>query len=88
MPAPVVENPQYTDEAIPPKPAENPRPENKPAPQPESIDNSAENGIIKETSDKKPITEITDSAIGRIPLVGISGYTDEQCAIIQEQLIS
>ena len=60
----------YTDIPIPPN---------------QSIDNSANNGIIKETSNKKPITEITDSAIGRIPLVGISSYTDEQCAIIQEQ---
>ena len=63
----------YSDAPIPPK-INN-----------QSIDNSANNGIIKETSNKKPITEITDSAIVRIPLVEISGYTDEQCAIIQKQ---
>ena len=49
-----------------------------------SVDKSGESGIIKEKSDK-PITEIVDSAIERVPLVRISGYSDEQCATIQQQ---
>lgn len=48
------------------------------------VDKSGGSGIIKETSDK-PITEITDTAIERVPLVKISGYSDEQCAIIRQQ---
>ena len=50
----------------------------------EKVDKSGESGIIKEKSDK-PITEIVDSAIERVPLVRISGYSDEQCATIQQQ---
>lgn len=42
-------------------------------------------GIIQENSNRKPITEITDASIASIPLVNISGYTDEQCATIQKQ---
>ncbi len=34
---------------------------------------------------KKPITEITEKAIGRVPYVAISGYSEEQCKKIQEQ---
>ena len=34
---------------------------------------------------KKPITEITDETIGKVPLISISGYSDEQCAFIQQQ---
>ena len=49
------------------------------------IDKSGESGIIREGSNQKPITEITDSAIERVPNVKISGYTDEQCAEIQKQ---
>lgn len=33
----------------------------------------------------KPITPITDKAVERVPNVSISGYTDEQCAFIQQQ---
>ena len=50
-----------------------------------SIDKSSESGIIRETSKQKPITEITDKAIESVPKVNISGYTDEQCDIIQKQ---
>lgn len=50
-----------------------------------SVDKSEKSGIIKEDSDTKRITEITDSAIERVPNVKISGYTDEQCAEIQKQ---
>lgn len=49
-----------------------------------TVDKSAESGIIEETS-KKPITPITDSSIKRVPKVEISGYTDEQCETIQKQ---
>lgn len=49
------------------------------------IDKSGNSGIIREGSNQKPITEITDSAIERVPNVKISGYTDEQCAEIQKQ---
>lgn len=49
------------------------------------IDNSSESGIIKENNKSKPVTEITDKAIESVPKVNISGYTDEQCAIIQNQ---
>ena len=34
---------------------------------------------------KKPITEITDKAIDKVPYVAISGYSEEQCKKIQEQ---
>ena len=44
---------------------------------------SGERGILREDS-KKPITEITDAAINRVPFVKISGYTEEQCKRIQE----
>jgi SPP1 gp7 family putative phage head morphogenesis protein len=49
-----------------------------------NIDNSGGSGIIKENS-KKSITKITDNAIEKVPKVLISGYTDEQCAFIQQQ---
>lgn len=49
------------------------------------IDKSAKGGIIRESSNPKPITEITDKAIESIPKVNIYGYTDEQCAMIQKQ---
>ena len=51
---------------------------------PKSVDISHKSGIIEETS-KKPITQITDSAIERVPKVDISDYTDKQCEIIQKQ---
>ena len=50
-----------------------------------SIDNPVKSGIIKENSKQKPVTEITDKAIENVPKVNISGYTDEQCGIIQKQ---
>lgn len=50
-----------------------------------SIDNSGGSGIIRESSKQKPITEITDKAIDSVPKVNISGYNDEQCAMIQKQ---
>ena len=50
-----------------------------------SVDNGAKSGIIRESSKQKPITEITDKAIESVPKVNISGYTDEQCAMIQKQ---
>lgn len=50
----------------------------------ENIDILHKSGIIEETS-KKPITQITDSAIERVPKVDISDYTDKQCEIIQKQ---
>lgn len=34
---------------------------------------------------KKPITKITDEAIEKVPLVSINGYSEEQCAFIQQQ---
>ena len=34
---------------------------------------------------KKPITEITEKAIEKVPYVAISGYSEEQCKKIQEQ---
>lgn len=43
---------------------------------------AGERDILREKS-KKPITPITDAAIDRVPLVNISGYTEEQCAKIQ-----
>lgn len=49
------------------------------------VDKSGESGIIRESSKPKPITEITDKAIESVPKVNISGYTDEQCAMIQKQ---
>ena len=49
-----------------------------------NVDNSGESGIIEE-SNKKAITPITDTSIERVPNVKISGYTDEQCSIIQQQ---
>lgn len=50
-----------------------------------SIDISSKSGIIKESSNSKPITEITDKAIESVPKVNISGYTDEQCTTLQKQ---
>lgn len=49
-----------------------------------TVDISHKSGIIEETS-KKPITQITDSAIELVPKVDISDYTDEQCEVIQKQ---
>ena len=48
------------------------------------LDNGGGSGIIKE-SGKNPITQITDKAIERVPVVKISGYTDEQSIFIQQQ---
>ncbi len=48
------------------------------------VDNSDESGIIKERG-KKEITPITDRAIEGVPRTKINGYTDKQCAFIQEQ---
>lgn len=45
---------------------------------------SSGGGSLNENS-KKPITKITDDAIEKIPLVSIAGYSDEQCAFIQQQ---
>lgn len=45
---------------------------------------SDERDIIKEQS-RKPITEITDKAVAKVPKVSVSGYSDEQCAFIQGQ---
>ncbi len=50
----------------------------------ETVEKSAESGIIEENS-KKPITKITDKAIKRVPNVEIVGYTKEQCNEIQRQ---
>jgi hypothetical protein len=50
-----------------------------------SVDNDGKSGIIRESSKQKPITEITYKAIESVPKVNISGYTDEQCAMIQKQ---
>lgn len=46
---------------------------------------SSGGGSLNENSSKKPITKITDEAIDKIPLVSITGYSDEQCAFIQRQ---
>ena len=46
--------------------------------------NEDNSDIIKEKG-KKGITPITDGAIKGVPKVKINGYTDEQCAFIQEQ---
>ena len=48
------------------------------------LDNGGGSGIIKE-SGKNPITQITDKAIERVPVVKIYGYTDEQSIFIQQQ---
>jgi SPP1 gp7 family putative phage head morphogenesis protein len=73
IPAPDNGQPEYTDTPIP-KNVHN-----------SSVDKSGVSGIIRESSKPKPITEITDKAIESIPKVNISGYTDEQCAMIQKQ---
>ncbi len=49
-----------------------------------TVDKSAESGIIEETS-KKSITPITNTSIERVPKVEIIGYTDEQCEAIHKQ---
>lgn len=49
-----------------------------------TLTNSGNGGIIKEQNGK-PITEITDKAIERVPKIVVSGYTNEQCDIIQQQ---
>ena len=50
-----------------------------------SVDKSGGSGIIKERSKPKSITVITDETIQCVQKVNISGYTDEQCEIIQKQ---
>ena len=49
------------------------------------VDKSKKDDIIKESNEKKPITEITEKAVENVPNVKIQGYTDEQCAEIQKQ---
>lgn len=49
-----------------------------------SVANSTDGDIIKEKS-KKAITTITDKTIRKVPIVEIEGYTNEQCAFIQQQ---
>lgn len=49
------------------------------------VDKSGGSGIIINEQSKKPITEITDQAIGSVPKIKINGYTDEQCKLIQQQ---
>ncbi len=49
-----------------------------------TLTNGGNGGIIKEQT-SKPITEITDKSIERVPKVIVSGYTDEQCGYIQQQ---
>lgn len=46
--------------------------------------NADDSDIIKENS-KKNITPITEKAIENVPMVSVSGYTDEQCKFIQQQ---
>lgn len=48
------------------------------------LTNSDERGIMKEQN-RKPITEITDNAVEKVPKVSVSGYTNEQCNFIQQQ---
>jgi len=48
------------------------------------LTNDGRSGIIKENS-KKAITLVTDTSIERVPNIKISGYTDEQCSVIQQQ---
>ena len=48
------------------------------------VDNGGESGIINEDG-KKPITDITEKSINKVPKVNISGYTDEECEFIYEQ---
>jgi len=47
------------------------------------LTNSGGNDIIKEQN-KKAITQITDSAIFKVRKVQISGFSDEQCKLIQQ----
>ena len=49
-----------------------------------TVDISGKSGIIKEGA-KKNITIITDKAVESVPKVKISGYSDEQCAFVQQQ---
>ncbi|MBR6618638.1 MAG: hypothetical protein IKL00_12340, partial [Oscillospiraceae bacterium] len=49
-----------------------------------TLDKSGGSGIIEEST-KKPITQIDDKAIERVPVRSISGYTEEQCTEIQKQ---
>ncbi len=49
-----------------------------------NVDISDKSGIIKEGA-KKNITIITDKAVESVPKVKISGYSDEQCAFVQQQ---
>lgn len=48
------------------------------------VDKTEKSDIIEERS-KKPITPITNNSIERVPKVEITGYTDEQCSLIQRQ---
>jgi hypothetical protein len=50
----------------------------------ETVEKSSESGIIKEQN-KKPITQITENAINKVPNLQISSYTEEQCKFIQQQ---
>ena len=49
---------------------------------PKTLEKSVDSGIIREQS-KKQITQITDKSIHNIPKVKITGYSDEQCLLIQ-----
>lgn len=49
-----------------------------------SVDIFSKRGIIKEGT-KKNITIISDKAVESVPKVKISGYSDEQCAFVQQQ---
>lgn len=49
-----------------------------------SLDKSGKS-VIMESAVKKPITQITDETINKVPYVKIDGYTAEQCAESQRQ---
>ena len=46
---------------------------------------NAKKSVIMENAEKKPITLITDEIVDKVPYIQIVGYTNEQCAKIQEQ---
>lgn len=48
------------------------------------LTNGADGAIIREKNDS-PITIINDAAIARVPNVAVLGYSEEQCAFIQQQ---
>ena len=50
------------------------------------LTNDQNGGIIGERNNAT-ITEITDSAVDKVPYVELFGYTDEQCVFIQQQHI-